>query len=146
MKFLLNSGIATGRQTSDQLKLPFGIVQKLLQGLKSQMLVNYKSSAPMSDYQYELTDAGIERARRCHERCSYFGAAPISLNAYRESVSAQSIRTRKPKLADMCRAYDDLLLEPAIISRSSRRIKESWSIIPIYSPLQQPSLPGRNST
>jgi hypothetical protein len=122
LKYLLNVSVASGRQIADQIKLPFGIVQPLLQSLKAQMLVVYKNSAAMSDYEYEVSDTGLERARRYHDRCTYFGAAPVSLDDYVESVSRQSMRNSRPRLAEMCRAMDDLLLELPMISQVGQAV------------------------
>jgi len=122
LKFLMHAGVATGRQIADQIKLPFGCVSPLLQMLKSQLLVIYRNSAPMSDYEYELSDTGVERARRFHDNCTYFGAAPVSLAEYIESVRRQSLRMSRPRLADICRVLDDMILEPAMISQLGQAV------------------------
>jgi predicted ATPase with chaperone activity len=122
LKFLLHVGAASGRQIADQIKLPFGCISPLLQMLKSQLLVMYRNSAPMSDYEYELSETGLERARRFYDNCTYFGAAPVSLEEYLESVRRQSLRRSRPKLADICRVLDDLILEPAMISQLGQAV------------------------
>jgi predicted ATPase with chaperone activity len=122
LKYLLNVGAASGRQIAEQVKLPFGVMQPLLQLFKAQLLVMYKNAAAMSDYEYELGETGVERARRFHERCSYFGAAPVSIEDYVESVRRQSMRNSRPRLADMCRAMDDLLLELPMISQIGQAV------------------------
>lgn len=45
LKFLNAYGNNLGRQIAKQIKLPFGIVQGVLNSLKNQMLVSYKSLA-----------------------------------------------------------------------------------------------------
>ena len=45
----------------------------------------------MNDFLYQLTDLGRERAKRYWSHCTYFGAAPVSLEDYVESVKAQSL-------------------------------------------------------
>jgi hypothetical protein len=117
LKFLLSRGNATGRETADQLKLSFKIVDETLRQLKADQLVVYRSTAAMNDYQYQLTDMGRERARRYAEHCSYFGAAPVSLKDYVASVEAQSLTKQHPTAEDLKVAFADLLLSPRMFRR-----------------------------
>ena len=64
LKSLLNLGKATGRKLSAQLRLPFRMMQGVLHAMKVEMLIGYTNQAPMSDYEYELTELGVDRARR----------------------------------------------------------------------------------
>ena len=84
MKMLLHCGTASGRRIAEQLKLPFSLVGELLRTLKTQLFVTHKGSALVHDYEYELTVAGLERARRYNDHCTYCGAAPVSLDDYAE--------------------------------------------------------------
>lgn len=115
MKYLLNCGAATGRQISEHLRLPFRLMERLLRQLKEALLVVYRGSAPLSDYIYELTEVGHERARRFSQRCTYFGTAPVSLTDYVASVRAQSITLQAPTMADLRRAFSDLVLGEEIL-------------------------------
>ncbi len=117
LKYLLSCGNATGREVADQLKLAFKIAEEVLRQLKTDQLVIYRGTAPMNDYQYQLTDMGRERARRHSEHCSYFGAAPVSLKDYVACVAAQSLTKQHPTTAELERAFADLLLSPGMISR-----------------------------
>ncbi len=122
LKYLLNCGTAAGRHVASQIKLPFGLIGPILQELKSQLLVTYRDAAPMSDYLYELTETGLVRARQRNERCTFFGAAPVVLSEYVESVRAQSIEKSKPRLADLKRAFADLQLPPAVVSQIGQAV------------------------
>ncbi len=117
LKYLLNRGAASGRDIADQIHLPFRLIERLLRQLKESLLLVYKSSAPVSDYVYELTEPGCDRARRYSQRCTYFGTAPVSLRDYMLSVQAQSITRQRPRMADLKRAFSDLLLAPNILSQ-----------------------------
>lgn len=117
LKYLLSRGDASGRDISDQVKLPFVLVDELLRQLKFEQLVVYKSSAPMNDYLYALTDMGRERARRLSEHCTYFGSAPVSLASYIDSVKAQSMEKQHPTEADLERAFSDLLINKRMLIR-----------------------------
>ena len=73
LKYLLAVGEASGRAITDQVRLPFRLVEPLLQTLKQDQVVAHKGSAAMNDYVYVLTDVGRERARRYSDHCTYFG-------------------------------------------------------------------------
>lgn len=117
MKFLLARGDAQGRQVADQIRLPFVLIDELLRRLKQEQVVVYRDAAQVNDYQYQLTDLGRERARRCSQECSYYGSAPVTLRAYVESVKAQSLTQRHPTAEDLKRAFGDLLINPSMFKR-----------------------------
>lgn len=122
LKQLLVSGPTVGRKIAEQLKIPFGIMQECMRGLKSQILVSYRSQAQMGDFEYELTPEGETRARWYSQKCTYCGAAPVLLKEYIDSVEQQSIRHFKPKLADLAAAFADLSLSPSMISQVGQAI------------------------
>src|SRR5690606_19592084 len=55
--------------------------------------------------------------RRYTAHCTYFGAAPVSLKDYIESVKAQSLVNQHPTEADLKRAFEDLLINPKMLRR-----------------------------
>jgi len=117
VKFLLSRGDATGRDIADQVKLPFVLVGELLGELKNDQLVVHRSSAPMNDFQFELSDLGRERARRYSQHCTYFGSAPVSLKDYIASVQAQSLTTQHPTSDDLRHALGGLVLSDHMMDR-----------------------------
>jgi hypothetical protein len=117
LKFLLARGDATGRDIADQVKLPFMLVDELLRELKQSQLVVHRGSAPMNDFQYQLSDVGRERGRRYSQHCTYFGSAPVSLQDYIASVEAQSLCNQHPTADDLRRAFDGLLLSKTMLDR-----------------------------
>ncbi len=117
LKCLVARGAMTGRNLADQVKLPFQLVDGLLRELKTQQLVVYRGAAAMNDYEYQLTDLGIERGRRLIYHCTYFGSAPVSLADYIASVEAQSLVGQHPTEEDLHRAFSDLLLNKQMLER-----------------------------
>jgi len=117
LKYLFNRGDASGRQIADQIRLPFLLVDTLMQRMKQDRLVALKDAAHMGDYFYQPTDLGRERGRRYTEDCTYFGAAPVPLADYIASVTAQSIQTQRPSPDDLKRAFADLLISPTMFAR-----------------------------
>jgi DNA-binding PadR family transcriptional regulator len=117
LKFLLARGESTGRGVSDQIKLPFVLLDELLRKMKNDQLVYYRATSEANDYVYSLTDLGRERARRYTEHCTYFGSAPVNMPDYIASVKAQSIEHQRPSAADLERAFQDLLINKQMLTR-----------------------------
>ncbi|MGE0609540.1 MAG: hypothetical protein AB7O62_20790, partial [Pirellulales bacterium] len=74
LRYMLVKGSQSGRDIAEQVKLSFKMIDDLLRQMKTDQLVVYSGTAPMSDYYYQLTDTGRERGRRFTEECSYFGS------------------------------------------------------------------------
>jgi predicted ATPase with chaperone activity len=117
LKFLLARGDATGRDIADQVKLPFVLIHELLHEMKNQQLVVHRGSAPMNDFQYQLSDLGRERGRRYSLHCTYFGAAPVALSDYIASVHAQSLTNQHPTAKELENAFSELLLNMEMLDR-----------------------------
>jgi len=117
LKYLLARGDASGRDIADQVKLPFVLVDELLRRMKNDQLVGHRGSAPMNDYQYQLSDMGRERGRRFSQYCTYFGSAPVSLQDYIPAVEAQSLTGQHPTPDDLQRAFQDMLLNKSMLDR-----------------------------
>jgi hypothetical protein len=108
---------ATGRSMSDHIKLPFRIIDPLLQSMKLDRLVAHKGSAPMNDYVYQLTELGRERAKKFAEHCTNNGASPVPLAAYIDSVKRQTLTAQHPTEEDLHRAFEDLLIDKKMLLR-----------------------------
>jgi hypothetical protein len=117
LKFLLSKGEGSGRDISDQLKLPFVLIEEMLRQMKSDQWLFHKGAAPMNDYIFSLTDKGRERARRHIQHCTYYGAAPVSLYDYISSVRAQSLEEQHPTIDDLKRAFEDIQISDEMLLR-----------------------------
>ncbi|MGB2500072.1 MAG: AAA family ATPase, partial [Mariniblastus sp.] len=62
LKRLAVVGMSSGRQLSNDLCLPFSVLQKLFAQLRSRQIIVHNGSAPLNDYSYTLTESGRERA------------------------------------------------------------------------------------
>ena len=115
LKYLLSSGEDSGQGISDQLKLPFNIITQMLRRLKQDQIIHYRDTATLNDYVCSLTETGRERARRLSLRCTYYGAAPVSLQDYCAAVAAQSLTRQRPTEEDLKRAFSDLMINPKML-------------------------------
>jgi hypothetical protein len=117
MRFLLNRGEAPGRVISEQIKLPYRLIEPTLIRLKAQQLTGYLGSTAMNDYIHTLSDTGRDRAKRHMQKTTYFGAAPVPLNQYVDSVKLQSVELQHPTRDALKNAFSDLLVSPQLLSR-----------------------------
>jgi predicted ATPase with chaperone activity len=85
--------------------------------MKQDRLVAHKGAAPMNDYVYQLTELGRERAKKFSEHCTYYGAAPVPLAAYIDSVKHQTLTNQHPTEEDLHRAFEDLLIDKSMLLR-----------------------------
>jgi predicted ATPase with chaperone activity len=117
LKFLAARGDASGWGIADQIRLPYALVIDCLNRLKDARLIGYRGSAGMNDFMYQITDHGRDTARRLANSCTYFGAAPVSLEDYIAAVVAQGITDTTPTPVDLAHAFEDLLLDEGIVDR-----------------------------
>ncbi len=117
LKCLGACGNLSGHDLASQHAMPFRLIEPILQDLKQAQLIAYRGSAPMNDYVYQLTDLGRDRSRKLAEECSYYGSAPVTLAAYYESVSRQTLTSLHPNQEDLERAFSDLLINKRMLRR-----------------------------
>ena len=108
IKRLAVVGMTSGRQLSNDVRLPFGALESTFQILRERQIIVHKGSAPLNDYVYSLTESGRDRARIAAENCAYVGPAPVPLIDYILSVEAQTIRSESPKRNQLRRAFKDI--------------------------------------
>jgi len=124
LKYVMLVGSSAGRQISEQICLPFGILEEVFQSLRQRQLLSHSGSTSLNDYFYTLTEQGRERAKSYMAQCGYVGPAPVPLDDYLVSVDAQTIRAEAPQRENLERGFakisveDDLFdsLGPAINS------------------------------
>lgn len=115
VKYLLLIGSGAGRKISDNICLPFGLLEPIFQSLRQRQLLINSASAQLGDFVYTLTDQGRQRARSAMEQCTYLGAAPVPLEDYIVSVEAQTIRAEAPQKRHLQKAFADISVEPEML-------------------------------
>lgn len=117
LKLLTSRSEATGRFIAENVRLPFRLIDPLLQTMKQDRLVAHKGAAMMNDYIYQPTELGRERGKKLSEHCTYFGSAPVTLKDYIDSVAKQTIADQSPSEDDLHRAFEDLLIDKRMLRR-----------------------------
>ena len=79
----LHSGEASGHTLADRMRLPYSLLEPIIEGARAERLVEVRGSAGSgtAGYRYALTDLGRERARQYLDVSHYVGAAPVTLAA-----------------------------------------------------------------
>ena len=128
LKFLFLHGNQAGGAIARQIKLPFTMIEPVLESLKADLLIGRKNSAGVGDYEYELSPKGVEQARLHLSRSTYCGAAPVGLNQYKSSIHRQSIKNLKPTFDEVSAALSDLVVTDLTISQLGQAINSGRSM------------------
>ena len=83
-------GEATGLVVADRLRLPYTILEPLVERVRAEQLVEVRGAtgSGSAGYRYTLTDAGRERARQYLDASQYVGPAPVPLASYVAQMQA----------------------------------------------------------
>jgi hypothetical protein len=83
---------ATGIVLAERLRLPFTILEPLIEHARAEHLIEVRGAAvsTAAHYRYALTDLGMDRARQFLDINQYVGPAPVPLTAYAAHMRALS--------------------------------------------------------
>src|SRR5438094_8802401 len=86
----LYTGEATGTTLSERLRLPYLILESLVEHIRAEKLIEVKGAAGSgtAGYRYALTDLGRDRAKQYLDANQYVGPAPVPLAAYVSEMKA----------------------------------------------------------
>ena len=86
----LYTGEATGTALADRLRLPYAILEAIVEHIRAEQLIEVRgaSGSGTAGYRYALTDLGRDRAQRYLQANQYVGPAPVPLAAYVETMRA----------------------------------------------------------
>jgi predicted ATPase with chaperone activity len=126
LKCLLNRGSASGREIADHIAVGFGLLDEVLSALKARRLVVLRGAAQLGDYVYQMTEEGMEVAKRYAAHCAYDGPAPLTLEDYVASVAEQSIHRHPPTFDEICRVFEDLVLSEHVLDQVGQAIRAGY--------------------
>jgi len=94
VKIMYFEGSLPGYELADRMKLPFpGVVDRVLEFLKREKLCEVVGTGGYGEaaYKYAIAEKGRAMAREVLDRSQYAGPAPITLEAYVDSVRRQPL-------------------------------------------------------
>jgi hypothetical protein len=86
----LHAGEASGIVVADRLRVPFTLIEPIVERVRAERLVEVKGSggSGASSYRYALTDVGRDRADQYFGINRYVGPIPVPLSAYIAAINA----------------------------------------------------------
>ena len=117
LKYLVNNPTSTTRQIANDLALFHRAVSDVLDELKRTKQVEIKRSTATGDFQWELTSKGRNTVVDLNTHSRYVGPAPVPLEQYLLAVREQSIANETPRMADLKRAFQDLLVPEELLQQ-----------------------------
>ena len=143
LKILYFQGYMNGFKLAEEIALPFaGIMDSILQALKTEKLIEVKSSQGglgEGAYTYAITGAGIARAREALERSQYAGPAPVPFDIYNESIRRQKSGRLTVTTRTMRQILSQLVISETTFQRLGPALNSGTSIF-LYGP------PGNGKT
>jgi len=132
---ILHSGESTGMGIGDRIRLPYSIIEPLLEKLRVELLIEVKSAAGTgtAGYRYALTDLGRARSLRYLEANGYVGPAPVPLQQYTEYMTRLRGQTHALSRERVARSFSHLIVEPEMLDQLGPAIASRRAVF-LYGP------------
>jgi hypothetical protein len=126
----LVAGEASGTSLSDRLRLPYSLLDGLLQHARIEKLIEVRgaSGAGSAGYRYALTDLGRDRAGQFLDMSRYVGPAPVPLaqySAYTRECMAARPYIDKVRLSG---GFQDLIVGDRMLERLGPAVNSGKSL------------------
>src|SRR5262245_53948376 len=130
VKILYYAGEVTGGYLANRLKLPYTIVDELIEFIKSEKLCEVKGVAGIGKtaYKYAITSLGRDRAREFLELNLYTGPAPVPLSQYTDMIKKQASSRTYITQETIAKEFSHLVLSKQMIDMLSPAINSGKSM------------------
>jgi len=131
----LYAGEASGTALADRLKLPYGLIEPLIESARAERLMEVRGSAGTGTaaYRYALTDLGRDRARQYLDSNRYIGAAPVSLASYVDTMRALSAARGYIDRERLKRGFAHLIVSDSLLEQLGPAVNANKAIF-LYGP------------
>jgi hypothetical protein len=115
----LVSGEASGTSLAEKLRVPYSVLDALIQHARIEKLVEVRgaSGAGAAGYRYILTDLGRDRAGQYLDMCRYVGPAPVPLTQYNAYVRAAMQARPYLDRTMLSTGFENLVVGPAMLDQ-----------------------------
>jgi hypothetical protein len=137
----LYAGEQSGHQLSDRMRVPYSVIQALVDHVRVERLVEVRgtSGAGSAGYRYALTDLGRDRARQFFDVNTYVGPAPVALTQYVQRMRAMAKARPHVDRERITHGFDHLVVNPAVLDQIGPAVNSGKSLF-LYGP------PGNGKT
>jgi hypothetical protein len=115
----LVAGEASGTGLADKLRVPYAVLDSLIQHARVEKLVEVRGATGTgtAGYRYALTDLGRDRAGQFFDLCRYVGPAPVSLSQYTAYVRAGMAARPYLDRTLLSTGFSDLVVSTAMLDQ-----------------------------
>jgi len=132
---------ATGTAVADRTRLPYALIEPLIERLRAHLLVEVRgaSGSGTAGYRYSLTDLGRERAHQFLAISQYVGPAPVPLTAYVAAMRALAAARGYVDRERMRRGFSHLIINDDVFEQLGPAVNAGKGVF-LYGP------PGNGKT
>ena len=137
----LHTGEATGIAVADKMRLPFTLLEPIVERVRAERLVEVKgaSGAGAASYRYALTDGGRARAEQYFSVSRYVGPLPVPLNTYIASINAMTAARGYLERDRLRNGFSHLIIKEDLLEQLGPAVNANKAVF-LYGP------PGNGKT
>ncbi len=117
MRTMLGQSAVSAKRLAQATGLAWPLVREIMDHLKNEKLVSYRSTTALGDFVSDLSDAGHERAMESRKITQYVGVAPVLWEHYVASVRAQALTHYNPREPELREAFKDIYVSDDMLER-----------------------------
>jgi hypothetical protein len=132
----LHDGELTGLAISERMRLPYAILEPLIERMRAERLIEVRGAAATgtSSYRYALTDGGRDRAQQYFEISRYVGAAPVPLAAYVAYMAALAAARGFMDRERLTQGFSHLIMSETVLEQLGPAINAGKAVFLYGSP------------
>ena len=117
MRTMLSKGSTSAKNLAKETGLAWPLVREIMDHLKNDKLVRYRSTTALGDFVSELAEAGLDKAMQSRQITQYVGPAPVLWDHYVNAVRQQSLSQYEPREEDLRKAFKDIYISDDMLER-----------------------------
>jgi hypothetical protein len=131
LRLIYNKGRATGAELAAEMCLNYRIVDVLLSELRKQEMIDIGGQRGYGDinYEYILSPRGVQAALDAQLKTMYAGPAPVQLDEWIKSVSAQTVKDVVVTRRNIREAFDGLVMDESILNAVGPAVNSASSMM-----------------
>ena len=135
----LYGGELTGLMLADRLRLPFAIIEPIIERIRIERLIEVRGGTSTATYRYTPTDLGRDRAQQYLAINQYTGAAPVPLATYVAQMRALAASRGYIDRERLRRGFAHLIVQESVLDQLGPAANANKAIF-LYGP------PGNGKT